>query len=163
MNRRMLSPALIGLITAALMILVVLFIYRERERVDTDLQYLVYIIYAIGIIASLLLYRFSPAFTGRFGGLFNQGFRCFIIVTICMVLFTGVFSAMHPEFAEESSQAYKTELLKQKEKTPEEVDRETASYKKQYTLRLVSVSIFGYLIIGAGVTAVTSALLTRRK
>jgi hypothetical protein len=38
-----------------------------------------------------------------------------------------------------------------------------ATFKKQYTLKLVSGAIFGYLIIGAGVTAVISALLIRRK
>jgi hypothetical protein len=70
---------------------------------------------------------------------------------------------MHPEFAEESSVEYKAQLIAEKQKTPNEIEAEVADYKKQYTLRLVSISIFGYLIIGAGVTAVTSALLTRRK
>lgn len=157
------SPAIVGLITALLMIGLVLFIYKNKDSVPSSLQYLIYGIYALGIIASLLIYRNSAEFTGRFGSLFSQGFKCFIIVTISLVTFTGIFSLTHPEFAEESSQAYKDVLIQQKEKTPDQVEVETARYKKQYTLRLVSVSIFGYLIIGAGVTALGSALLTRRK
>ena len=156
------SPPLKGLITALLMIGIVLFIYINRKTATPTYQYLIYGVYAVGILWTLFDYRRSPAFTGKFGGLFAQGFRCFIIVTIVMVIFTGVFSAMHPEFAEENSQAYKEELIRQKQKTPDEIDKETEDYKKQYTLRLVSVSIFGYLIIGAGVTALGSALLTRR-
>jgi hypothetical protein len=160
--RRNIPPALKGLITAILMIGLVLFIYYNEETTNAALQYLIYGIYAAGVIWTLFSYRNSPAFTGKFGGLFGQGFRCFIIVTICMVAFTGAFSAMHPEFAEESSKLYKEELIKSKDKTPDDIARETAEYKKQYTLRLVSVSVFGYLIIGAGVTALGSVLLTRR-
>ena len=156
------SPGLKGLITALLMIGVVLYIYFNEAKVNPNLQYLIYALYAGGVIWTLLAYKRSPIFTGTFGGLFAQGFRCFIIVTIIMVSFTGIFSLMHPEFAEDSARAYKVELLKERSKTPDEIEKEAADYKKQYTLRLVSVSIFGYLIIGAGVTALGSALLTRR-
>ncbi len=159
---RKIPPAVKGLITALLMILLVLFIYFKEDDVDPRLQYLIYAIYAGGVIWTLIAYRNSPAFTGSFGGLFSQGFKCFIVVTLVIVLFTAIFSLMHPEFAEESGEAYRQELIKQKDKTPEQIDQETARYKKQYTVRLVSVSIFGYLIIGVGVTAVGSALLTRR-
>jgi hypothetical protein len=54
-------------------------------------------------------------------------------------------------------------MLKEKQKLPNEIDSEVATYKKQYTLKLVSGAIFGYLIIGAGVTAVISILSARRK
>ena len=159
---RYLPPALKGTITAILMIAVVLYIYFNEANVSPDLQYLIYAIYAAGVIWTLFAYKRSVSFTGTFGGLFGQGFRCFIIVTVIMVAFTGIFSLMHPEFAADSAKAYKEELLKEKTKTPDEIEKEAADYKKQYTLRLVSVSIFGYLIIGAGVTALGSALLTRR-
>jgi hypothetical protein len=46
---------------------------------------------------------------------------------------------------------------------PTQVDPEVATYKKQYTLKLVSGAIFGYLIIGVVVTAAISAFLMRRK
>lgn len=159
---RTIPPALKGLVTAILMIGLVLFIYSRGKSVDPRLQYLIYAIYGAGVIWTLIAYRNSSSFTGRFGSLFNQGFRCFIVVTLSIVLFTAIFSNMHPEFAEESGEAYRLELIKQKDKTPDQIEKETADYKKQYTVRLISVSIFGYLIIGAGITALGSALLTRR-
>ena len=110
-----------------------------------------------------MTYRMSPNFTGKFGDTFNQGFRCFVVVILLVAVFYGVFSAMHPEFAADSAQAYRDHLVEQKQKTPAEIDSDVASYKKQYTLKLVSGAIFGYLIIGAGVTAILSALLYRRK
>lgn len=157
------SPAIKGIITAALMIAVILGIYYSGKNADARLQYLVYIFYALGIAWTIIAYRQSPSFTGKFGANFSQGFKCFIIVTLIMAIFYGTFNYQHPEFAAETALAYKEQLVKENQKTPPEIESAVATFKKQYTLKLVSGAIFGYLIIGAGVTAAVSALLTRRK
>ena len=157
------SPVLKGLITAAVMITVFLVIYTTNKDSGSSLQFLVYGIYGAGIIWTLLAYRNSAAFTGKFGDLFSQGFKCFVVVTLCIAIFYGVFNYMHPEFVEETAARYREQLLQEKNKLPTEIDSAIATFKKQYSLKLVSGAIFGYLIIGAGVTAVVSALLTRRK
>ncbi|HUR66832.1 MAG TPA: DUF4199 domain-containing protein [Chitinophagaceae bacterium] len=158
-----LSPAVKGLITAALMITLFLVIYQTSKDSGSSLQYLVYGLYGAGIIWTLLAFRGSPAFTGKFGELFSQGFKCFVVVTLCVAIFYGVFNSMHPEFANETAARYKEQLLKEKNKLPTEIEDAVTTFKKQYTLKLVSGAIFGYLIIGAGITAAMSALLTRRK
>lgn len=160
------KPAIKGTITAVLMIAVFLGIYFSGKDADPRLQYLVYLIYALGITWTVMDHRRSEASTGKFPDNFGQGFRCFIIVVLAMAIFYGIFNYLHPEFAEESAVAFKEQLLQQvKEKKilPTDVDPGVATYKKQYTLKLVSGAIFGYLIIGTGVTAAISALLTRRK
>jgi hypothetical protein len=158
-----LTPSLKGFITAFVMIALVLGIYYSKRTPETNLQYLIYIIYALGIAWTLIAYKQSSFFTGKFADTFGQGFRCFIVVTLLMVLFTGIFSKMHPEFAEETSIAYREQLVQQNDKTPTEIEKEVSDFKKQYTLKLISGSIFGYLILGAAVTATVAALLTRRK
>jgi len=160
---RTIPPALKGLITATLMIAIVLGIYYSRSTADPRLQYLIYAVYAVGVVWTIVAYRNSPSFTGSFGELFSQGFKCFIVITLVMVVFTAIFSLMHPEFAEESALAHKEQLIANKDKQLPEIEPEVAKFKKQYTLSLVYGSIFGYLIIGASVTAVASALLMRRK
>ena len=157
------TPAIKGTITAITMIAVFLGIYYSGKDADTRIQYLVYILYALGITWSLVAYRQSPDFTGKFGDLFSQGFKCFIIVTLLVTIFYAVFNYQHPEFRDEAATAYKEQLVKHKDKLPPDIESEVATFKKQYTLRLVSGAIFGYLIIGAGLTAALSALLTRRK
>ena len=157
------SPAIKGLITAALMIAVILGIYYSGKNADARLQYLVYIFYALGIAWTVFAYRQSASFTGKFGNIFSQGFKCFVVVTLIMAIFYAVFNYQHPEFAEEIAKTYKEQLIKENQKTPPEIETIILSFKKQYTLKLVSGAIFGYLIIGAGVTAAVSALLTRRK
>jgi uncharacterized membrane protein YfcA len=156
-------PILKGLITAAAMIGVIMGIYYAGKDADARLQYLVYIFYALGIVWTVFAYRQSSSFTGNFGDLFSQGFKCFVVVTLVISLFYGIFNYQHPEFAEETAKAYKEQLIKENQKLPPDIESEVATFKKQYTLKLVSGAIFGYLIIGAGVTAVTSALLSRRK
>jgi predicted membrane protein len=161
--QRKLSPALKGLITGAMMLLCTLLIYYFKQPADSPLQSIIYILYALGITWTLYAYRNSETFIGKFGDLFAQGFRCFIVVTLIMVSFTALFTYMHPEFAEETSKAYKEELVKKKEKMPADIDKEVALFKKQFTVQLVSASIFGYLIIGAAATTAVSAFLIKRK
>jgi Protein of unknown function (DUF4199) len=157
------SPAVKGLITGILMIVSALIIFYTDQPPDSPLQYLIYIIYAGGIIWTVVSHSYSASFAGKFSDLFSQGFRCFIVVTLLMVLFTGLFIKMHPEFAIQEARAYKEQLIKQKNKTPDEIDEIAAKVEKQYMISHISVSIFGYLIIGAGITAIVSALLIRRK
>jgi hypothetical protein len=157
------SPAIRGLITAVTMIAVFLGVYYAGKDAEPKLQYLVYILYASGITWTVVAWRRSSSYTGKFGDMFSQGFKCFVVVTLVIALFYGIFNYQHPEFAEETANTYKETLIKENLKLPTEIESEIATFKKQYTLKLVSGAIFGYLIIGAGVTAVLSALLTRRK
>ncbi|MFZ9388462.1 MAG: DUF4199 domain-containing protein [Chitinophagaceae bacterium] len=157
------NPSLKGLITGAVMIAVFLIIYATASMPDSRLQYLVYGLYGAGIVWTLVRYRRSDSFTGAFMDLFTQGFRCFVVVTLCMALFYGIFNYMHPEFATETALAYQKELAEKNQMMPSEIESAVATFKKQYTLKLVSGAIFGYLIIGAGITAALSALLTRRQ
>jgi hypothetical protein len=159
-----LSPLVKGLITATVMIGFSLIAYYFIPE-QSPLHWLVFGIYALGIIWTLLAYKQSPSFTGKFGDSFNTGFRCFIVATLLMVLYTFTFIKMHPEFAQEAAKLYKEQELKVKNtsKTPDQIEAEAIRYKNGYALAKVYGSIFGYLIIGVGVTAVLSALLTTRR
>jgi hypothetical protein len=157
-----LTPALKGLITGILMICFGLIIFYNRKKGISSLASLSYVIYAAGIFWTLLSYRKTPGFKGGFMELFGQGFRCFIVITLVMVLFTAIFSSMHPEFAQEAAEAYRKERLEKKDILPAEIDETYANIKKRYTVQLVSVSIFGYLVVGTAVTLAGSALLMRR-
>ncbi len=131
----------------------------------SPLHWLVYAIYALGICWTLIAWKNSPSCSGKFGEGFNTGFRCFIVATLLMTFYSFTFNKMHPEFAEESAKLYKEQQLsiKNTSKTPDQIDAEAIRYKKGYAMAVVYGSIFGYLIIGAAVTAAVSVLLTRRK
>jgi len=161
-----LTATIKGLITGAVMLATALGLFYSKQPVESNIQYLAYLVYAGGIAWTLISYSRSADYKNKFMDLFGQGFRCFIVVTLIMVAFTAIFTKMHPEFAKDGAQAYKEYLVKEKkDKLPAEVETEVKQYEEQYTMRLVSASIFGYLIMGAVFTAAISAviLLTRRK
>ncbi|HUM96652.1 MAG TPA: DUF4199 domain-containing protein [Chitinophagaceae bacterium] len=159
------SPALKGIISSASMIVAMFILYNQGSEMNPRLLYMVYAIYGIGIIWTILSYRQSAAFTGRFVDLFSQGFKCFIVVTLCIALFYGIFNYLHPEFKEKTAALLKEQLSKltgEKQMLPTQIEDEVAAFKKQYILKLVSGAIFGYLIIGAAVTATAAAFLSKR-
>jgi hypothetical protein len=158
------SPLLKGLITGiAMLIFSLISVYAMPA--NSSIGYLMYILYAGGILWTLIDFSRSPQFTGKFQELFGRGFRCFIIVTLVMVIYTGAFSMTHPQMAQEYAVRYKEEMLKQKSKPPAVIEKDVQTIKKQFTTRLVSTSIFGYLISGAIFTVAGAAfiLLLRKK
>ncbi len=157
-----LSPLVKGLITGGVLIITSLATYKYLPQ-ESPLHYLVFAVYAIGIVWTLIAWRYSTAYSGRFADGFNAGFRCFVVATLIMAAFVYNFNKSHPEFAEQSAVYYREQLVKENNKSPVEIDKAIAIYKKQYTLKLVSGAIFGYLLIGAAVTTLTAFSLTRRK
>jgi vacuolar-type H+-ATPase subunit I/STV1 len=159
-----LTPLVKGLITAPIMLGLTLFIFYSKQTDNSLLNYLIIVVFAAGIVWTLYDYRRSVNPDAKFGELFGQGFRCFIVVTLIMVTFTGIFSAAHPEFAEKDAESYREYLKKEdKDKTPDEQEKMVENYKKHYTTQLVSTAIFGYLVIGSLITAVGSVILLLRK
>ena len=158
-----LTPLIKGIITGVMMVIVSLGLYYFKLPVESKLHYAIYLLYATGIVWTLIGYSRSASFTGKFADLFGQGFKCFIVVILMMVVFTAIFTMQHPEFAEEAATYYKEDLIKEGNKMPSEIEKLVADAKKQYTTGLVSLTIFGYLITGAIITAAGSALLMRRK
>jgi glycerol uptake facilitator-like aquaporin len=159
-----LTPLAKGLITAVVMLGLTLFIFYSNQPADSKLNYLVFVLYVAGIVWTLIeFHRFvNPA--AKFSELFGQGFRCFIVITFIMVAFTGIFSAAHPEFAENDAKNYREYLDKEvKDKTPAEKDEMAANAKKHYTTGLVYSAIFGYLIIGSIATAAGSVIILLRR
>jgi hypothetical protein len=158
-----LTPLVKGIITGIAMVIASLITYYSNLSVGSKLHYIVYVLYAGGIIWTLISHSRSASFAGKFGELFGQGFRCFIVVVLIMVAFTAIFSMLHPEFAEEAATYYKEQLVKEGNKMPAEIDKLVTEAKKQYTTGIVYFTIFGYLITGTIITAAGSVFLMRRK
>ena len=154
------SPAIIGALTATCMILVILLGFYHVSIDEFSAQWIAYGLYAAGVSAALYLNK--PA-TGKFGDYFSQGFRCFVIITLILVAFTAVFNYLHPELAAQSAELYKADLLKAQNRTPAEIEQDVKLYQDGFPTAIISRSIFGYLIFGALVAAISSFLLTLQK
>ncbi|MGB4843132.1 MAG: DUF4199 domain-containing protein [Ferruginibacter sp.] len=152
-----------GLLTAAVMIGLSLLFFYTGQPFDSPLQYLIYAIYAAGIVWAIYDYSKSAENTNKFAGFFLHGFKCFIVVTLLMVVFTFVINKLHPEFKDEMAKAYSEDLIKKGNSTPAEMQANIDKMKQYYLTMLISGAVFGYLLIGGAIAAVTSLFFMKRK
>jgi len=140
-----------------------LLFFYTGQPFESPLQYLIYVLYAGGIIWTLYTFSKSAENSNKFAAFFLQGFKCFIVITLLMVIFTFVFNKLHPEFKDQMAVAYRAELVKKGNSTEAEMLSNVEKMKDYYLTMLISGAIFGYLLIGAVITASTTLLFLRRK
>lgn len=157
------TPLIKGAITGLLMVAASLMLIYATISAKSPLQYLVFALYAAGIAWTLIAYSRSENYTPTFKTIFGQGFRCFIIVALIMVVYRGIYINLHPEIAEEGARLYKQDLIKQGNKQLPEIEAIVASAKKQFTAAEISLTIFGTLLSGVAFTVVGAFLLLMRK
>lgn len=157
-----LTATIKGLITGIAMILVSVIIYYIKGNFENKLQYITYSIYVSGIVWTLITFSKLPGHSNKFGAYFSQAFKCFIVVTLLMVVFTAVFLLTQPQLKEEMAVIYKTELVKNGNYTLPEIAERVKLAKKSFFPSLVMGAVFGYLVIGAMVTAITAGFLIQK-
>lgn len=140
-----------------------LIFFYGGQPFNSPLQYLIYLLFAAGIAWTLYDFSRSPENNNKFSAFFMQGFKSFIVITLMMVLFTYVFNKMHPEFKAEMVKGYRDEMIKQGNSTAAEIENNIEKAKEFYLTMLISGAIFGYLLIGAVITAAASLLFMKRK
>jgi hypothetical protein len=157
------TPLIKGIITGVLMVATSMLLIYTNQPSDSTLQYVSYALYAGGIAWTLIDYSRSETYTGKFGDIFGQGFRCFIVIVLIVVAFIAIYTSMHPEIAEEAAKLYKADLIKEGNKTPAEIETLVANVKKQFLTANIMLAIFGTLITGTIFTAAGAGLLLIRR
>jgi hypothetical protein len=150
------SPAAKATITAAAMMVTALIIDHYFKNNSGNLQYLTYLVYAAGIAWVMIPFAGANNFNPGFGQLFSAGFRCFIVVTLLMVVFTYVFLRLKPEIRQQAMAAFRNEWSKQPDLTPAEAEKNLTAATKYFDIMMISMAIFGYLFTGALLTALTA-------
>ncbi|ANH81747.1 hypothetical protein A8C56_12835 [Niabella ginsenosidivorans] len=148
-----------GFITGVLMVLLGLLLIWQKVPNTSGLQYLVFLLYGAGIVWAI--YPAAQSGSWMFKGLFNQGFRCFVIVTLIMAVYTFIFFQFNKARIEKDIEVAKQERLKTaKDRTPAEIEQEAQTTRKFYIPLMVSQTIFQYLLIGVVVSTVTAGTLS---
>jgi hypothetical protein len=152
-----------GLITGSVMILISIGIYAAKNNFENGLQYIGYGTYVAGIIWTLFTYKRETSNTATFKQYFAEGFKCFIIVTLMMVLFTLVFIITHPELKEEMAALMRTEYSKSKDLLPVDIENKIVAAKKMYLPGYLMGAVLGYLFIGSLISVVGAGFLSQKK
>ena len=158
-----LTPTYKGLFVGVLMIAVSFVIYLTKGNFENKLQYIVYSLYVGGVVWTIIDFKKNEGVLPSFKDFFAQGFKFFIVVTLLMVLFTIVFILMHPELKDEMITLMQKDLASAKDLVQNDIDNRIASAKKMYLPAHIMGAVFGYLVIGALVSAVTAGFLSQKK
>ena len=126
----------------------------------TTAQLLVYGFYAL---STWFLLFFNRSESQAFKDFFQIGFRHFILVTLLMALFSYFFIQLHPNLIEDSAKQLRLAIQASNNRTPAEIERDVKLFIEGYPTAMVSRTIFGYLVVGSLVTAISSFLLTLQK
>lgn len=120
-------------------------------------------VYAFYSLSTWYLLFFNRKESHAFKDFFQIGFRHFILVTLLMALFSYLFIQLHPNLVEDSAIQLRKTLQNTNNRTPTEIERDVKLFIEGYPSAMVSRTIFGYLVVGSMVTAISSFLLTLQK
>lgn len=154
-----LSATIIGLVTGLLMVGVGLFLALSEGKENTAWQYLGTFIYGLGIVWSIVSYA-SQNRINQFGALFQQGFKCFVVATLILAIYTFAYWKLNPQKIDSIIEQSKIERIKTaKDRTLDEINLEAKQTKKYFIPFNISGLIFSNLFIGAVVAMVTAGTL----
>ena len=152
-----------GLITGGIMIAISMGIYFAKKGFDNALQYITYTTYVAGILWTIITFKKETDNTATFKQYFSEGFKCFVVVTLLMVVFTLVFILLHPELKEQMAAMMKTDYAKAKDITPLDIENRIAAAKKFFLPGYLMGAVLSYLSIGALISLLAAGFLSVQK
>lgn len=157
------TPTQKGLITGALMIIASVFsLYILKAPVESYFQFIVYGIFCMGMVWSLLSYSKTVNEKKNFKDFFSIGFKTFIIITLLMAGFTFIYFSFHTEFRDIKILENSRLLLQQGDHLPKEIEENTKQLKKMFMPMMISAAVFRYLISGALITVIAAGFLSKK-
>jgi hypothetical protein len=154
-----------GLMTGILMILLsITLFYVMQVQPSGPQQIWVIVLYIAGIIWSLLDFHHSQNHSlVKFKDYFSEGFKTFIIVTLLMVLYTGIFYKLNPAIVEAVISSNEAMVLQMGDKTPAEISENSAKLRSIFMPMTISLTTVTYLFFGAITTLIGSLFLNNAR
>ncbi|MEO6549503.1 MAG: DUF4199 domain-containing protein [Ferruginibacter sp.] len=153
-----------GLITGVVMIVASIFsLYILKNPLGSYFQFIVYTLFCLGVLWSLFSYSKSATEKKAFRDYFSAGFKTFIVVTLCMALFTFIYFSIDTTFRDTTIAENNRLLILQGDHLPNEIVENTKQLKKMFMPLMISSSVFRYLLLGALMTVIGSGFLVKNK
>ena len=145
------------------MISISLLIYAAKHDFDNGLQYIVYGTDVAGILWTLFTFKKEKGNEAGFKLYFAEGFKCFIVVSLLMVLFTLVFILEHPELKEQMAVSMRADYANEKNLTPVDIENKIDAAKKFFLPGFLMGAVLSYVAIGALISVVGAGFLSVKK
>lgn len=154
----------IGIILGLLMVTVSLIMfYGLKWPVTGQNQFAVLLIFTIGIIASLFIFKARQPGDHTFKEYFSEGFKTFIIVAFIMVVYTFVFYKMNPQILEDTIKENNALIVKEGDHTPAEISANADKLRSIFMPMMLTINTIKYLLLGAIISAVGAGFLSQKR
>jgi hypothetical protein len=148
-----------GLITGALILLLSAITYYIKRSFDNYILLVAYTIYAAGIVWTLLAFHNQKEQSHTFKDYFQQGFKCFIIVTLMMVCATWFFMKFNVSLQNEMVDFQRQQLKLDNNYSEPDIEEKLKQYRKILLPGYTIGAILSYLGIGTLITSLLSVFL----
>lgn len=153
-----------GIITALIMIAVsLLFFYVLKYPVNGNSQFIIWGIYVAGIIWTLLEFHLRAKEPVLFKNYFSEAFKCFVVVTLLLAVYTFIFYKINPQILENALAENNKLLQQQGNRTAMEIADNEKKLRDIYIPMMLAVHTVKNLILGAVVSAVGALMLSLKK
>lgn len=146
-----------------MIILSLFFFYGLKQPPDSKYQYVIYSVYTLGIIWSIASFNKPAGNESKFKEYFSAGFKTFIVVTLLMVVYTGIFYKINPSILEAKIELNNKLALQEGDHTAPEIESNANQMRSIFIPMMLAITTFIYLFLGALVSAVVSAVIMQMK
>ncbi len=124
-------------------------------------QYITLSIFIAGLV--WVLYSFKQKNpSSSFKAYFNEGFKCFIVVTLLMVLHTFVFYKLNPQILENAIQENNAIIQNGGNRTAMEIAENTKKIRNIFMPMMLSINTIKYLILGSLISVVCGGFFSQK-
>lgn len=148
-----------GLITGALILLLSAITYYIKRSFDNYILLVAYAVYAGGIIWTLLSFHNQNGQSHSFKDYFQQGFKCFIVVTLMMVCATWLFMKFNVSLQNEMVEFQRQQMKLANNYSEPDIEEKLKQYRKFLLPGYTIGAILSYLGIGTLITCLLSVFL----
>lgn len=153
----------IGILTAWVMILVsLLFFYTMHLPVNSKSQYIIWAIYIGGVWASLFHYNKINQGETSLKNYFTQAFKCFVVITLLMAIYTFIFYKINPQILENALAENNKLILAEGNRTPMEIAENEKKLRDIYIPMMLAVHIVKNLFLGAIAGLIGAAFFSKK-
>ena len=148
-----------GLITGALIVLLSAITYYIKRSFDNYILLVAYLVYASGIVWTLVSFHNQKEQNHTFKDYFQQGFKCFIVVTLIMVCATWLFMKFNVRLQDEIIEFQRHQLKLDNNYSEPDIEEKLKQYRKILLPGYTIGAILSYLGIGTLITCLLSVFL----
>jgi hypothetical protein len=158
MEKKVTTPVLAGLIISLILIAESVITYFTGSYLQDWAKYVGFAILVIGIVWAVINNAKEKSNNVTYGQLFGFGFKVAGVVTCITILYLLLSGVIFPDMKEKIIDVAKQQAMAKQGADPDQIEKGMEMFENHYTLFIVIVVVFWYLLIGVVVSLIAAAI-----